>query len=203
MAKRKLTAKLKQQIKESPYRLRQADYSGEALEYLHRVRGARKAVKTKEQKAKYKAPTKAREAAPATVSDLINVAAKARGMSPKAFRKKYKSEVQEFETTGKLFYNREADLLAQDAKFLPKGRGIYINGKRVTRPKAVFNISRFKHRALQSGLVYERINIEHYYDAKGNLHLSIPTIKEINEFEDDSEALDHIQDSYPISFYRK
>lgn len=203
MAKRKLTDKLKQQIKENPYRLKQSDFAGDALKYLHRVRGARKAVKTKQQKAKYKAPRRKKESAPATVSDLIDVAAKARGMSPKKFRKKYANEVKEFETTGKIFYNREADLLAQDAKFLPKGRGVFINNKRVTRPKAVFLISRFKHRALQTGLVYERINIEHYYDAKGNLHIQIPTTKDLNEYEDDSDMLDHIQDSYPISFYRK
>lgn len=203
MAKRKLTDKLKKQIKETPYRLRKADYSGDALAYLNRVRGARKAVKTKIQKAKYKAPKKKREGAPAQISDLVDIAAKAKKMTPKAFRKKYKDEVKEFETTGKIFYNREAELLSQDARFLPKGRGVYVNNKRVTRVKASYLVTRFKHRVLQTGLTYDRMNIEHYYDSRGNLHINLPNPNELNKFEDESDMLDFVQDNYPITFYRK
>lgn len=205
MAKRKLTDKLKKQIKETPYRLRQADFTGEALEYLHRVRGARKAVKTKQEKQKYKQPKRKREGAPPQISDLIKVAADSKGMTVKQFRKKYPTEIAEFETTGKLYYNREMDQAVMDVKFLPKGSSVFINGKRVKRAAAMLKIKQVKYKAMQTGLTYERMNMEVNYDAKGNIYLNLPSSKEMNneELEEGNDLLDHIEENYPISFYRK
>lgn len=47
MPKRKLTASLKKKIKENYHRLKKADYDGDALAYLNRVRGAAKGRKAK------------------------------------------------------------------------------------------------------------------------------------------------------------
>ncbi len=205
MAKRKLTEKLKKQIKENPYRLRQADFSGDALKYLHKVRGARKAVKTKEEKKRYKEPRRKKEGAPPQVSDLIKVAADSKGMTVKQFRKKYPKEISDFETTGKLYYNREMDQVVMDVKFLPKGTSVYLNGKRVRRAAAMLKIKQVKYKAMQTGLTYERMNMEVNYDAKGNIYLELPTSKEMNneDLGEGNELLDHIEENYPISFYRK
>lgn len=193
----------REEIQAHPFRIAKDSLEGETQKYLIRVRAGKKAAKTKEEKAKYKKPRTKRQGEQANISDLIAVAAKAKGMSVKKFRKKYKQDVEEFEKTARLFHNREADLLIQDVRFLEKGRGVFVNGRRMTRPKAIHLISRFKNKVMSTGLTYERINIEYNVDAKGNIHFKIPRGAELNKFEDESEMLDHIEDNYPISVYRK
>lgn len=201
MAKRKLTAKLKKQIKETPYRLRQADFSGEALEYLHRVRGARKAAKTKAIKAKYKAPRKPSEQAPEQVSDFVDKAARANNMTTKQFRKKFPKEVAEFERTMTLKYSRDSELLKNDIRFLPEGQKVFNKGKRIKREQMQYLITRLYNKMQQSEIA-ERIPIEHYYDGAGNLHIDIPTPDEYADLEGD-ELLEYIDDNYPdITYYR-
>jgi hypothetical protein len=202
MPKRKLTAKLKEQIKANPYRLKKSDFADEALHYLNIIRGARKAVKTKLAKAKYKKPRTKKQGEQAGVSDLIEAAAKSKGMSVKKFRQKYKENIEKFEKTARLYHNREADLLISDIRFLEKGRGVYLNGRRTTKPKAIHRISSFKNKVMSTGLTYERINIEYSVDAHGNIHFKIPTSADLNEFED-NDMLDYIEDNFPISVYRK
>jgi hypothetical protein len=202
MPKKKLTNKTKQEIRENPFRVRKSDYSGDALQYLNRVRGARKAKKTREEKAKYKAPRKKSEKAPAQVSDLIDVAAKAKGMSPKKFRKKYAKEVEKFERTGTLFYNREIDILKLDIKFM-KGKYIHNQGRRTTKIKAIYWLTRLKNKIIETGLVYDRVNVEHYYDGKGNLFLEIPIPKEYVNLEGQN-FLNWLKENYPtITFYSR
>lgn len=208
MPKKRLSKKLKDEIRAHPSKIKKSDLSPNAQAYLVRIRAARKAVKTKIAKAKYKKPRTKKQGEQAGVADLISVAAKAKGMSVKKFRKKYKKSVEDFEKTAKLYHNREADLLISDVRFAEQGRGIFVNGKRTTRPKAIHLISSFKNKVMSTGLTYERINIEYYVDAKGNIHFKIPTNRELNKFMsqeggDENDMLDYIEDNFPISVYRK
>lgn len=206
MARKRLSKKLKAEIYAHPSKIKKSDLGPEAAKYLNRIRGARKAVKTKIEKAKYKKPRTKKQGEQAQVSDLIRVAANAKGMSVKKFRKKYKQDVEKFEKNMRLYHNREADLLISDVRFLEKGRGVYVNGRRTTKPKAIHLISSFKHKVLSTGLTYERINIEYNVDAKGNIHFNIPSSNQLNKFMQESDEdgmLDYIEDNFPISVYRK
>jgi hypothetical protein len=209
MAKRKLTDKLKKQIKENPYRLRQADFSGDALAYLHKVRGARKAVKTKAKKEKYHLPKKRisyKTGKPQTPKDLYNAILKESGLTEKQFRKKF-PDAQKLSEQFKVSGNREIDQLKDDILFsIPKGAGVYVNGKRVKQAKAHEMLTRLKGKILRTGLTYERIGVEYTFDAKGNMYLKIPTMKELNAENEDSDAdgmLDYISENYPVHIVRK
>lgn len=210
MAKRKLTKKLKEQIKQKPYRLKKSDFSGEALEYLNRIRGARKAVKTKEKKAKYKAPRLKSQGRPQTVEDLYNVLLKKSGLTKKQFAKKYPDAAGHMKKQ-KIAGNRELEMLKQDIEFsLPPGAKVYINGKRASKVKAINYLVRLKGRIMRTGLTYERISVEYTYDAKGNIYIKIPTPadfasagREAGDENRDEETLDFIQENYPIQFYRR
>jgi hypothetical protein len=201
MAKRKLTDKLKQRIKDNPYKFKKSEYSGEALAYINRIRGARKASKTKAEKKKYKAPRRKSEAAPFTSKSLIALAAKAKGMTEKQYRKKYAAEVEEFEEKNKLFFNRDIELLKRDAKFLERGNSVYINGKKVRRDYAKYLLVRLQNKMQGTGLIYDKIPIEHYTDGKGNLHIELPHPDEYSNA-DGKRLLEFISNTYPnITYY--
>jgi len=202
MPKRKLTAKVKKQILENPYRLRQADFSGEALKYLHRVRGARKAAKTKEIKKHYKQPKRLSEAAPEKVSDLVAKAAKANGLTEKQFRRKFPKETEEFERTMTLKFSRDMQLLKNDIKFLPEGARVINKGKKIKREQAQYLLTRLYNKFQGTSEVSERLGVKHFYDGAGNLHLEIPTPDEYSEFEGE-DFLEFMEENYDdIDFYR-
>lgn len=201
MAKRRLSKKLKEQIKQNPQRIRKADLTPEAQKYLNRIRGARKAVKTKLAKKTYKAPRKKSEEAPAQVSDLIDVAARMKGISTKKFRKLYPKEVADFERDMTIRYSRDAQLLKKDIQFLPKGKFVYNNGKRVRRDKAQYLITRLYNK-IQEAPVSERVGLFHHYDGAGNLHINVPSPQDYIEMDGD-EFLEFLDDNYPedITYY--
>jgi hypothetical protein len=206
MAKKRLSKKLKEEIRQHPSKIKKSELGPEAAKYLIRIKAVRKAVKTKIAKEKYKKPRTKKQGEQEQVSDLIAAAAKSQGMSVKKYRKKYKKSVEEFEKDARLYHNREADLLINDIRFAERGRKVYVNGKRVGKPKAIYFISRLKNKILSTGRTYERINIEYNVDRNGNIHFRIPEPSELNlkKYEgDEDEMLNHIEDNYPISVYRK
>lgn len=201
MAKRKLTAKLKQQIKDNPNRLRQADFSGEALEFLHRMRGVRKAIKTKEKKKYYKAPARKSEEAPEKVADLISKAARGHGLTDKQFRKKFPKEVKKLESKMVLSYSRDLELLKNDIQFLPEGKKVFNKGKRIKRDQARYLLTRFYNK-MQQEAVAERMGVQNTYDGEGDLYIDIPTPDEYADLEGE-ELLEYIDDNYDgIDYYR-
>lgn len=202
MAKRKLTEKLKKQIKETPYRLRQADFSGDALKYLHKIRGARKAVKTREAKRTYKEPKKKSEGAPFDTQTQIQDAAKTVNLTAKQFKKKFPEETADFEAGNVLPFSRDIELLKKDISFnVPKGQHIFNNGEKISRNQARYLLVRLQNKMQASAIIYDRIPIEHYYDGKKNLHIAIPEPREYNYLQDE-EILTFIAENYPnVAFY--
>lgn len=201
MAKRKLTNKLKEQIKSKPYSLKKSDLAGEALTYLNRVRGAKKAAKTKAQKKTYRSSKKKQEQAPAQLDDLIEAAARSKGMSLKQFKKKFPKEVKAFENSGTLFYIREVDNLKLDIKFMERGRLVFNVGKKVDRTTAIYYLTRLKNKVIETGITYDRVAVEHFYDGKKNLHLEIPIPSEYVHMHG-MKFLDWLKEFYPtITFY--
>jgi hypothetical protein len=208
--RRKLTDKLKAEIKANPYRLRQSDFGGDALKYLHRVRGARKAVKTKAAKAAYKKPKRVIQGKRTQISDIIKNIASAKGMSEAKFRKKYKDAVERYEKTGKLFYNRETQLLRKDIKFLDKGKKVFINERRYSKIRADLYLARLHRKMYGDGsVIYPEVSIEVYFDGRDNLHIPVPSFGELDEFgspgygESHVEMLQYISDNYNIHFWWK
>lgn len=201
MPKRKLTAKLKKQIKESPFRLRKDDFAGDALAYLNRVRGAIKAKKTKDKKEKYKAPRKKSEREPVQVQALIDMAARSKGMTPKQFEKKFPKDVAQFRNEMILVYNREIDLMKLDILFFERGRKIFNVGKRIKKSYSIYILTRVKNKIIETGLTYDRVNLRHHYDGSRALHIEVPIPIEYKNMSGWA-VLDFIKEFYPnITYY--
>lgn len=122
---RKLTDKLKAKIKKEYAKLRLADYEGDALTYLRKVRGAAKGRKSKRDSEANIEGLRIPKDSEAYA--LIKAMAKAKGVTVKQLLKKYKKEVSELLEDGVLVIQRETEYLISDLKKLPKSNRIYIN----------------------------------------------------------------------------
>lgn len=203
MARKKLTEKLKAEIKANPYRLKKSDFSGDALKYLNRVRGARKAVKTKARKQVYINPKRKSRRRKETPSDFIAGLAKSEGMSVKKYRQKYKESITEFEKTGRTAHNRDSELLKDDIEFSPDEIKVYINKRKTSKVNAVYYLTRLKRRMIREDLIYPEISIRFSYDFKGNIYIDLPKFDKLESIGDNYEELIYIQDNFKIAFWWK
>ena len=193
MAKKKLTAKLKAKIKSDYRTLHKSDFEGEALTYLNRVRGAAKARKIKADTTievdGFKIPRNSH------TYDVLTASAADLGITPAQLVKKHPEVVNQFIAKGGRFdFNREADYLKDDIK---KASGkVYNKGKVIKKDYARYLITRFKNKAVSTGLIYNFINVEHYYDGHGNLHLNLPTPSEYKGLEG-VDFIEFLEDGFP------
>jgi hypothetical protein len=200
----------KKEIKENTTRVKQSDYSGDTLAYLHRVRGGKKAAKTKIARASYRKPKKVKEGRRTQISDIIGKIAASKKMSEKSFRKKYADAVAKYEQTGKLFYNRELQLLRKDIQFLDKGKKVFINERKYSKVRADLYLARLHRKMYGDGsVIYPEISIEVYFDGRDNLHIPVPSFGELEEFhspghgEAHIEMLQFIADNWGVHFWWK
>jgi hypothetical protein len=208
MAKKKLTEKLKAEIRANYTRIKKSDLSDNAAAYLKRVRAGHKAAKTRAEKKEYVKRPRYKAGPITTIEKMIDSAAIASGTTPAKFRKKHAKDIEQFRDKTELHYDREIDNIKNDVRFLPKGKSIYVNGVRTNRNKAVYLLTRVKNAVVSTGATYEHVHMEHSYDGNGNIHLNLPTpaemIAENKENENDEETfLNWIQENYAIKFYRK
>jgi hypothetical protein len=191
MAKRKLSSKLKAQIDASPFRIKKADLSGEALEYLLHRRSVRKGQITKE---KRKGTVKVGATyipANTEISRIVKASAKAKGMTVKAFVKKYKKEVEALLQKGHVHLNREVDYIIVD---MGMADGIHVNGNLIAnKTKAKYYLQTFKRTFVEQGKVYPIVNIEYFYDLVNNMFIDFPLPDEYENFANEYEGEDLIE----------
>lgn len=143
--RRKLTAKLKEQIKADYRHLKLQDFDGDALTYLKKVRGAAKGRKAKRDAVAHVGETIIPK--DSDLYSLIQTGAKHRKMSVKAFIKKYKDEIDALLKNGDFVLERESDKLIHDLASLKQPRKVYVNDfngfVRTPSKEAILNIKLF------------------------------------------------------------
>jgi hypothetical protein len=194
MAKRKLTPKLKQYLYDNRFRVKQADYAGEALQYLQKLRAASKAAKKrKESTAKIGNTVIPRNS---ELYQTIQGSARLKKQSVSTFIKKNKRAVEALMQEGRIVIDRETSYAIDDISRLPKRSKIFINGEQVEKGDAIYRIQNLTSVAMQFTETAV-MNFELTYDLTGNLYLELPTEEELEEAEDnEGEGLDDLLDQY-------
>lgn len=188
MPKRKLTDALRKKIKSQYFKIKESDYTGEALTYLRRVKGAAKARKIKEETTlkigDIKVPKNSQ------LYENIESAASMKGQTIKQFMadKKNREAVMLLAKDGGITVDREANYLIEDINKLPKGRKVFWNGKEVSRAYAISLIMEIiSYSAQFSNIVMVRFEVR--YTLNGDLHIAhVPGREEIDE------ALEYVDD---------
>lgn len=195
--RKKLSAKLRAEIKAHPSKFRKKELAGDALTYLNRVRGAAKARKIKLDttvKISNVVVSKNTE-----IYSIIEAAAASHKMTPAKFVEKYPDQLKAYIKKDKFYVSREAEYLKAD--ILKAKRKVYVNGIVTDPKKAKYYVTRMKNKMVNTNLIYNIVIIEHYYDAAGNLHITIPLPYEYAGL-DEQEVLDLIENDYDnTSFY--
>lgn len=188
MPTKKLTDRVRAKIKGEYRKLKESDYSGEALTYLRRVRGAAKSRKIKEDTTlyigKFKVPKNS------NLYEKIAGSAKMKNKTIKQFLKNKNNAkaVMMLARDGGVTVSRESEYLMEDIKKLPKGRKVFWNGIEVTRVYAISLLMEIQSSSAQlSNIVMIRYRVR--YDLLGNLYISyVPSREEIDE------ALEEVDD---------
>lgn len=217
MARKKLTEKLKAEIKKNHRKLKKADFSGEALAYLNRVRAGHKAAKTRKRNAGEKKPSKDKSKGkrvekidqsikigkktikPGSQSyELIKEAAKSKKQSVKKFVSENKEAIEALLDNYLIYGRKEIDDLIEEVKELPSNKKIFIpiKGKIRSKARAIFILHQIKKTLLNLADVYEVIFIEYAYDLNGNMYIDVPIPSEYGSIEDGDELLDFIDENY-------
>lgn len=184
MAKRKLTDKLKAFLYANRWKVKQSDYEGDALAYLKRLRAASKAAK----KRKAATATIGKTAIPrnSELYETIAESARLKKTTVAKFVKKYKKEIDALLKDRKIVLQRETSYAIDDIRRLPKKSKVFINGEQVTKGDAIHALQSFTGSAMRHTDTVI-INYEMTYDLNGNLNLTLPTDKEIEEAEELAE----------------
>lgn len=172
MPKRKLTPKLKSYLKENKFKVKQSDYSGDALAYLLRLRKAAKAAKKK--KDKIAKVGKAEIPHDSKMYRIIAASAKLKNVSVAQFIKKYKSEVNDLLKEGRVVLSRETSYALSDINSLPEDKKIYINNIETSKGDALYSLQTLTSTSMRFSNVVA-VNYEMYYDYNGNLYMEFPT----------------------------
>jgi CO/xanthine dehydrogenase Mo-binding subunit len=189
MAKRKLTPKLKKYLYDNRNTVKLADYTGEALAYLKKLRASAKAAKTRKEKiAKVGKTVIPRNT---ELYKTIEAAAALKKMSVAKFVKKYKNEIEELSKGDSVVIHRETNYAIEDISKLPKGSKIYINNEKVSKGDAIYALQSITSSAMQHTNTVI-IKYEMSYDLHGNLYLNLPTEQQLQEAE---EAIENGEDA--------
>ncbi len=168
---RKLTPSLREGIKKGL--IKSANLRGEALLYWRRVDSLKKA-RAKKKSLRKKAVKIGKVALPinSEIEKIIKASAKAKGMTVSNYVKKNKKAIQELVGSGKVYLSREVDYVT--GTDIKKSRFVFVKGKRTGKVKAKYLLTIFKQRFVDEGIVYPIINVEHYYNTKGDIFLDFP-----------------------------
>lgn len=181
MAKRKLTAKLKDFLYDNRWKVKMSDYDGEALAYLKRLRAASKAAKKrKEAVAKIGNTIIPRNS---EIYEQIELSAKLKKQSVSKFLKENKEAVLEYMKEGRIVIERETSYAISDISKLPAKSKIFINGQRVSKGDAIYALQSFTSSAMQHTNTVI-VNYEMSYSTDGDLYLELPEEDEIEEAEE-------------------
>lgn len=202
MPKKKLTAKLKASLKKDYRRVKQADFSGEALKYLKRVRAAHKGQKTKKKKGTYEKKISRRKTGLLTYEAMISALAKGKKMSVAKYKKKYAKELLLLQNFGEARAWMECELLAMEIQFNPRA-GTMVNSHRVKRGTGIFEVLKLKRTILSTGLTYDKIEMLYGVTQKEMYNLFIPEYDKSEIEENPKEWLDNLLDTGRVRFWFK
>lgn len=188
----KLTDKVKKQIKDKKGKVKQSEFSGEALTYLKKYRSLAKARKIK---AESKLTIEGIEIP--KNSDLyktIEAAAALKKQSVAKFVKENKKAVEALIKNGKVFITRETDYVIKDIQGLPKTKEVFNFDKPISRVDAIYALQQL----LMASVSVSNIVLLMYetgYDLKGNMYLEIPApnlyeelLADLEEIGDDTDS---------------
>jgi hypothetical protein len=186
MPKRKLTAKVKQLIKNKKGKVKQSDYSGEALTYLKKYRSLQKA-----RKKKIDGTLLIGESKIPRNSELyrtIEAAAKIKGQTVKQFVKENPKAIENLAKKGSVTITRELDYVIKDIQALPRGKKVFINEREVSRVDAIFALQKLQMTNTNYSYIVVTL-IEVRYDLKGNMYLDIPLPGDYEDLLDDIDEM--------------
>lgn len=204
MPKKKLTEKLKTQIRKDYSRLRLQDFGGEALTYLKRVRGAAKGRRAKKE-------TTARVdeliiPKDSELYEIISKAAKYKGMSISKFIKKHREAIEELMKEGDFVIQRETEYLIEDISKLKKGKKVFVNDNdgyvRTAPNEDILRIQQFTQHVIQHTDIFLIIYRVHY-KLNGDLTHYLPGPDQYEELEESEEIEGLFDDFYPEITYLK
>lgn len=220
MPRRKLTGKLREQIKRDYRKLKQSEFEGEALSYLKQVRGAhkgkvaqrklrevkrekiKKAIPSAEEKPgrKYKVIVKGEVIPPGSLAyQIIEASARNKNQSVKTFVSENESEIATLLKDYLIFQKKEIDDLRKLIGELPKGSLIFspIKNKKISAATASLNLHLIKKTLIDTCEIYPYVFIEYAFDLEANLHFNCPRPGEYATLEDCEELREYLEDRYP------
>jgi hypothetical protein len=184
MAKRKLTPKVKDYLYANRWKVKQSDYTGEALDYLLRLRRASKAAKKRrENTAKVGDVVIPRNS---ELYETIEASAHIKKQSVATFIKQNKKAIEELMKDGRVVLIRETNYAISDINKLPARSKIFINDKEVSKGDTIYALQSFTSAAMQYTDTVV-VNYELSYDLTGNLYIELPTEDEIEAAEEDAD----------------
>jgi len=209
---KKLTEKVKAKIKKFKGRVKQSDYTGEALLYLKKYRSLQKARKVKSGAVFQIGGLKV-----AKNTDLyrtIEASAKAKGQTVKQFVKDNEAAILKLAKNGSITINRETDYVIKDIQNLPKHNEVFVFDVPTERIDVIYALQRLQMVSSNHSYIV-LITYDVKYDLKGNMYLNIPMpnkydsiLDDLEELEDDTESSDESNevwtdylDEYPIIHY--
>lgn len=194
MIRKKLTDSLKRKIRAEYKKLKASDFSGDALTYLNRVRGAAKSRKIKEDTTlkidKLVIPKDSQ------LYEKISAVAEMKGQTVAKWIKNpdNKKAVESLFEKGGVTMVREAEYLINDIKKLGKGRKVFWNDEPMPRLNAIRIIMELQALSMQySNIVM--ISFEVRFSLNGDLYIyDAPTweeivnaLDEVDEYDTDEE----------------
>jgi hypothetical protein len=221
MPKRKLTEKLKSQIRQDYSRLKQSDFEGEALAYLKQVRGAHKGLERQKEirkersekvKEKYiphasqpkdrkpKITIEGNEILPGSLAyEIIEASARNKKQTVKKFVAENRETIGKMLRDYLIFHRKEIDDLRELINSLPSGSKIFspIKRKVISAVTAHMILHMIKKTLIDTCGVYPYIFIEYAFDLEANLHFNCPRPGEYAKFEDCEELQEFLEDRYP------
>jgi hypothetical protein len=189
--KRKLSARTKQEIKQNFKKLKKSDYSGEALTYLNRVKGAAKA---RAAKAKQYIQVGTKQVKKTShLGKIITKAAEIRGTSVKEY---IKEDIESVEKLGKNYRELSDDKAIDDLAGIIENRGntkIFVNEEKFSEIEAIYEIEDLRNKIRRVDKSIMQILVKYEVDLKGNLYFKVPEVPEVED-EDLEEFQNYFED---------
>jgi len=181
---KRLNKKVKEQISNSPFRVRLKDFSPAAQQFIKQQREARKKQIIKTALKGYIQIDELKIPKNSELGILLTKSAKIKKMSLSKYVSTYKDDILDLAKKGSTHVEREVDYILVDMNVTPK---IFVNGNPVTKTKAKYYLQTFKNTFVNEGRVYPHIFIEHSYNLSGEMKIEYPLPEEYVNFSDEYE----------------
>lgn len=196
MAKRKLTDKVKKEIKKSKGRVALKNYSGQALTYLKKYRALSKARKIKEESTLRIGETVIPKNS--EMYQIIERLAKTKKITVKKATVVFKKAIQELAKDGRITFSREIDYLIDTD--IAKAAKVYFKKKKKDKGDVIYYLQSLKSDMMGTDLIYDYVNIVSYRDLKNSLFINAPYPEEYTDYYGEA-LLEFIKTQYPNISY--